>query len=83
MEVATFFGELAKFWSSRIDPKLSAEFDQLPWVWGLKKLILLAGYLNEILKAVPGERPIKTVQSLRKNLSRLGWELSKYVERNP
>ena len=36
-----------------------------------------------ILKAVPGERPIKTVESLRKNLSRLGWELSKYVEGNP
>ena len=62
---------------------MSAEFDQLPGGWGLKKLIFPAGYLNEILKAVPGERPIKTVESLRKNLSRLGWELSKYVEGNP
>jgi hypothetical protein len=57
---------------------MSAEFGPLPWGPGLLKLAFQAAHINEIMKNLPGPRPITSVQAFRQSLTCLGYDLSPY-----
>jgi hypothetical protein len=74
----SFLYQLAVFNAQPGINEMSAEFGPLPWGWGLMKLSFQAAHINEIIRKLPGPRPISCVQTFRKCLTCVGYDLSNY-----
>ena len=82
----SFLHKLAVFNAQPGINKMSVELGQLPWGEGIKKLAFPAAYINEIMTTLPRvtkKRQITSVESFRKWLTNVGYDLSSYEEDCP
>ena len=82
----SFLHQLAVFNAQPGINKMSVELGQLPWGEGIKKLAFPAAYINEIMTTLPSvtkKRQITSVESFRKWLTNVGYDLSSYEEDCP
>jgi hypothetical protein len=82
----SFLHKLAVFNAQPGINKMSVELGQLPWGEGIKKLAFPAAYINEIMTTLPRvtkKRQITSVESFRKWLTNVGYDLSSYKEDSP
>jgi hypothetical protein len=77
-ERVSFLYQLAVFKAQPGINEMSAEFGPLPWGWGLMKLAFQAAHINEMMRKLPGPRPISSVQAFRQWLTCVGYDLSRY-----